>query len=512
MHRRPWTAKRRGTLTATLALPLLLAGLSAAPPAAQAAACGDGIVQPGEGCDDGNTSAGDCCSPACQPAPVGSTCNDGRACTVEDACRRGVCVGTPVDGPCSTGLTPFACSRATRPTDPSLPTFDARAGEPVADELDPAGALDLRRAAVVCGSAAGTATGSPRLEGYVARPAGSVPTTEPMRVETAFGVTELGLGRPTRLLVESGLASGPDGAPPPTGVRRFVCRRATVVGRFAPQTLELPDAHGSLRTLRVGRPVTACMPETPSAAAGASPRAHGGYLVCHRAKVADRGAAGGLVSTANRFGSEVLAVGRVETVCLPGVAAEDPEPFPYPFFTAPGAVATAMRTLVEGAKAPRTRAAGSKALVDAAAAADVVRANLPAAQAALLTALQGLAPDDAGAHAALVPILEIAGDSPAILDHLHALAVAPPPGGVRAHDVSGDEMLRHTALAQLRYHAEHGSHAARQRVLTAVTAADPGIRALAVGHVYALGHDRRAAQRAMRPLLALEDHHLLYRE
>src|SRR5262249_27510338 len=29
--------------------------------------CGNGIVEPGEGCDDGNTLGGDCCSPECQP-------------------------------------------------------------------------------------------------------------------------------------------------------------------------------------------------------------------------------------------------------------------------------------------------------------------------------------------------------------------------------------------------------------------------------------------------------------
>jgi uncharacterized delta-60 repeat protein len=29
--------------------------------------CGNGIVEPGEDCDDGNTASGDCCSPACEP-------------------------------------------------------------------------------------------------------------------------------------------------------------------------------------------------------------------------------------------------------------------------------------------------------------------------------------------------------------------------------------------------------------------------------------------------------------
>jgi len=98
--------------------------------------CGDGILQPGEQCDDGNKLAGDCCSPTCKFEPLGSPCtaptictnnacngagtcgsvslNDGLACTdanvctVADTCTAGSCVGAPkncVDGnPCTTDL------------------------------------------------------------------------------------------------------------------------------------------------------------------------------------------------------------------------------------------------------------------------------------------------------------------------------------------------------------------------------------------------------------------------
>ncbi len=56
--------------------------------------CGNGIVEPGEACDDGNTAGGDCCGTTCQPAPAGSSCNDGNACTVGETCNAaGVCGG-----------------------------------------------------------------------------------------------------------------------------------------------------------------------------------------------------------------------------------------------------------------------------------------------------------------------------------------------------------------------------------------------------------------------------------
>jgi cysteine-rich repeat protein len=94
--------------------------------------CGDGILQPTEQCDDGNTAAGDCCSPTCTFVAVGTvcrasagqcdaaetctgssgvcpadgfvtngtTCNDGNSCTQTDSCQAGAC----------TGANPVTCS------------------------------------------------------------------------------------------------------------------------------------------------------------------------------------------------------------------------------------------------------------------------------------------------------------------------------------------------------------------------------------------------------------------
>src|SRR5207247_4562843 len=87
-----------------------------------AAVCGNGFLDPGEQCDDGNTVAGDCCSPTCQFEPAGQACannpcisgstcdgaaacvggapntlprNDGHACTTADACAAGACARGP---------------------------------------------------------------------------------------------------------------------------------------------------------------------------------------------------------------------------------------------------------------------------------------------------------------------------------------------------------------------------------------------------------------------------------
>ncbi len=60
--------------------------------------CGNGNVDPGEQCDDGNQVGGDCCSPTCQFEPDGQTCDDGRFCTLATVCSQGACGGgTPRD-------------------------------------------------------------------------------------------------------------------------------------------------------------------------------------------------------------------------------------------------------------------------------------------------------------------------------------------------------------------------------------------------------------------------------
>jgi cysteine-rich repeat protein len=64
-------------------------------------ACGNGIVAPGEECDDGNTTAGDCCSPTCH-FEDGGPCSDGNPCTVGDRCSGGVCLSGSGCDPCLT--------------------------------------------------------------------------------------------------------------------------------------------------------------------------------------------------------------------------------------------------------------------------------------------------------------------------------------------------------------------------------------------------------------------------
>jgi len=62
--------------------------------------CGDGVVDPGEACDDGNQEAGDCCAADCSAAaPDATACSDDSLCTIDDRCAAGRCqAGGPL--PC----------------------------------------------------------------------------------------------------------------------------------------------------------------------------------------------------------------------------------------------------------------------------------------------------------------------------------------------------------------------------------------------------------------------------
>jgi cysteine-rich repeat protein len=56
--------------------------------------CGDGIVDPQDACDDGGTEQ--CCSESCEILPDATDCNDADACTLNDTCLGGACVGADV--------------------------------------------------------------------------------------------------------------------------------------------------------------------------------------------------------------------------------------------------------------------------------------------------------------------------------------------------------------------------------------------------------------------------------
>lgn len=66
--------------------------------------CGNGVVESGEQCDDGGTSAGDCCDAACQFESAVTACaDDGNACSDDQCDGNGACVHPANTAPCDDG-------------------------------------------------------------------------------------------------------------------------------------------------------------------------------------------------------------------------------------------------------------------------------------------------------------------------------------------------------------------------------------------------------------------------
>lgn len=78
-----------------------------APAPAVCLACGDGNLDPGEECDDGNNVAGDCCAGDCRFESIASPCDEGNPCTENGSCDgAGTCISSPV---CGNGVVDAAC-------------------------------------------------------------------------------------------------------------------------------------------------------------------------------------------------------------------------------------------------------------------------------------------------------------------------------------------------------------------------------------------------------------------
>jgi cysteine-rich repeat protein len=122
--------------------------------------CGNGVIEPGEQCDDANAIDDDCCSLECKPALEGVPCpDDGLACTADLCDDAGICTHAP--GNAGTECSPAEddCHLPDRCDGESeeCPELDERkdVGEPCTDDgLFCTGAE-------VCGEVACTSSGDP---------------------------------------------------------------------------------------------------------------------------------------------------------------------------------------------------------------------------------------------------------------------------------------------------------------------------------------------------------------
>lgn len=136
--------------------------------------CGDGVVQVGESCDDGNGVDGDCCSSSCTfesfgsictddgdacttdtcdgagtcvhaPMSEGASCEDGNTCTTGETCQAGVCTGGTSSGVGC--VNPFVCYKMR--TTKGFPKFSGASSVSLADEIE-SGSFDVKTQFELC--------------------------------------------------------------------------------------------------------------------------------------------------------------------------------------------------------------------------------------------------------------------------------------------------------------------------------------------------------------------------
>ncbi|HZR79597.1 MAG TPA: myxococcus cysteine-rich repeat containing protein [Candidatus Binatia bacterium] len=291
------------------------------------AVCGDGTVDAGEECDDGNTTDGDCCSSTCTRELVDP------ACLLDD----------------------FLCYKATPAKaaagQPAYPAFTPKLGAVVVDPFSSADPtdrheLDLSKTIGVCNPADrdGTSADAPAHAGHLAAYQAKMSKTDPSQpgfvkqVKTfsnPLGTLKLSLTGVDRFLEPSGQAPGDGGAPAlgDDSLDRFKCYKAKVAKApsgqppyplFTAVQVSVTDAFGGPSLFALQKPTRVCAPADRD---GLDPEAptHVAHLVCYKASLAKTDPkqpkfARLRISTANALAHEVLDAKSVLEVCVPSKA------------------------------------------------------------------------------------------------------------------------------------------------------------------------------------------------
>lgn len=282
--------------------------------------CGDGVVE-GEGCDDGNTLDGDCCSSTCQVANVGQACDDGNDCTTGEACAAGACAsGTPDPGAC---IDHYLCykTKATTPFTPRSATL--------ADQFE-SRSVEVQKPKALCLPANKNGEGihdpATHEKSYQIKPAVKPAPRVNLLVEDQFGTLRVDAIKPDRLLVPTTKGLGSPPAPPAPGVAdHYQCYKA----RITPGTAKFPRGVQVLvsdqftspaKRLDVKRPRRLCNPVDKNGEGIERATAH---LMCYRVKPAmgqpKHVHVVGQIHTQNQFGAERLDTIKEEELCVPAV-------------------------------------------------------------------------------------------------------------------------------------------------------------------------------------------------
>jgi cysteine-rich repeat protein len=197
--------------------------------------CGDGVVDRGEQCDDGNAASGDGCSATC--GLEGAAGVDNRLCYI------------------------------TRPQKNSLQVFQVARGVTLADRLETL-TVDVRATESLCNPADVDGSGIGDPEAHLRRYT-IVPVPRSPRFDRRMGVgvvTDLGamtvnvLRRDDLFVPTAKGLTGPVTLPDPNARERYKCYGIALVGRPSARDVLVSDQFGQPKTYQVMRPTRLCLP------------------------------------------------------------------------------------------------------------------------------------------------------------------------------------------------------------------------------------------------------------
>ncbi|MDG2308441.1 MAG: hypothetical protein P8R42_28005 [Candidatus Binatia bacterium] len=246
--------------------------------------CGNGVVEAGEECDDGNTLDGDCCSAACGRESNDSSCQDGDVCTVGDSCKAGVCESGPVQPEACGGA--FLCygAKITRKT----AGFESVEDVALSDSIE-TGLFDVKKVSKLCvpGDVDGEGYADTNVfgVGYVTKKAPSQPAHVSIKGIVAtdrFGTLTLDTVKVDHMIVPASLGIGSAAAALPSGKAdsRKCYRVGTAQGSDFPTGVQVRvEDPFEERLYSVKRPYRLC---TPVDVVGAGVTNSAAHLLCYR--------------------------------------------------------------------------------------------------------------------------------------------------------------------------------------------------------------------------------------